>query len=158
LGLREVRFVPCFERILFTEFFFLSLQMGDHLTGDYVADQGLALSMLREAMKLGLPVVANEYALFSEDPKAKALGDALCAAGAVGTGNGRTVTFCGQREKRESWTKRHQSELLIAGAGAIAIALGAKVMMNNNQLAMRFDQVGLDYQGDQVLFNYRVRF
>jgi len=68
------------------------------------------------------------------------------------------TSHSGQREKRESWAKRHQSELLIAGAGAIAIALGARVMMNNNQLAMQFGQVGVDYQGDQVLLTYRIRF
>lgn len=137
---------------------YIYLQVGDHLTGDYVADRELALSMLREAMKLGLPVVANEYALYSEDPKARALGDELCAAGAVGTGNGRTVTMCGQQPKRESWTKRHKDELLIIGAGAIAIALGARVMMNNNQLGMRFNQVGVDYQSDRLLFTYRISF
>ncbi len=43
-------------------------------------------------------MVANEYSLYSEDPKAKTLGDRLCAEGAVGTGNGRNVQRCGQKE------------------------------------------------------------
>ena len=35
--------------------------------------------MLKEALKLGKPVVANEYSLYSESAQAKALGDRLCA-------------------------------------------------------------------------------
>ena len=76
----------------------------------------MAVAMLKEAMKLGKPVVANEYSLYSEDPKARALGDRLCAEGAVGTGNGRNIYFCGQIPPRK------RTNYKAIGLGAIAVA------------------------------------
>ena len=104
---------------------YIFLQIGDHLTGDYVADVELAKSMLAEALTLGIPVVANEYALYSELAQAKALGDLMCQMGAVGTGNGRNITFCGAEEvrKESNFLKKHETELL--GIAGVSVAIAA---------------------------------
>ena len=104
---------------------YIFLQIGDHLTGDYVADVELAKRMLNEALQLGIPVVANEYALYSESAQAKALGDLMCQMGAVGTGNGRTIQFCGAEEvrKESNFLKKHETELL--GIAGVSVAIAA---------------------------------
>ena len=104
---------------------YIFLQIGDHLTGDLVADTELAKRMLNEAMQLGIPVVANEYALKSESAQAKALGDLMCQMGAVGTGNGRTIQFCGAEEvrKESNFLKKHETELL--GIAGVSVAIAA---------------------------------
>ena len=115
---------------------YIFLQIGDHLTGDYVADVELAKSMLNEALKLGIPVVANEYALYSEDPKAKALGDLMCSMGAVGTGNGRNITFCGAEEVAK---KNKDGEYAMAVLGIAALAVGAYYLHTNYDFELKFD-------------------
>ena len=104
---------------------YIFLQIGDHLTGDYVADVELAKRMLNEALQLGIPVVANEYALRSETAQAKALGDLMCQMGAVGTGNGRTIQFCGAEEvpKESNFLKKHEKELI--GIAGVSVAIAA---------------------------------
>lgn len=104
---------------------YIFLQIGDHLTGDYVADVELSKRMLNEALQLGIPVVANEYALKSESAQAKALGDLMCQMGAVGTGNGRTIQFCGAEEvrKESNFLKKHETELL--GIAGVSVAIAA---------------------------------
>ena len=105
---------------------YIFLQIGDHLTGDYVADVELAKRMLNEALQLGIPVVANEYSLYSESAKAKALGDLMCQMGAVGTGNGRSIQFCGAEEvvrKESNFLKKHETELL--GIAGVSVAIAA---------------------------------
>ena len=104
---------------------YIFLQIGDHLTGDYVADVELAKRMLNEALQLGIPVVANEYALRSETAQAKALGDLMCQMGAVGTGNGRTIQFCGAEEvpKETNFLKKHEKELI--GIAGVSVAIAA---------------------------------
>ena len=58
-------------------------------------------AMVKQAIAItGKPVVASEYAKESRSAAARALGDAACLAGAVGTGNGRSVDFCGQKEQK----------------------------------------------------------
>ena len=95
---------------------FIYLQIGDHLTGDYVADSEMAVAMLKQAMTLGIPVVANEYSLLSTSAQARALGDLLCQNGAVGTGNGRSVELCGQVPKeKKKWYHRYEKEMAVAG-------------------------------------------
>ena len=137
---------------------YIFLQFGDHLTGDYVADTAMAVAMLKEALKLGKPVVANEYSLYSESAQAKALGDRLCAEGAVGTGNGRTVTFCGQRAAEVP--KVYGSAAL--AVGVIAIALGATVYMQNDYTSVRTSNeegVGMRYDTDgKVFLTYKLRW
>jgi hypothetical protein len=75
---------------------YIFLQIGGHTSGDFIADTDTAVAMLKEALALGKAVIVSEYAMYSESDAAKALGDILCAQGALGTGNGRNVNFCGQ--------------------------------------------------------------
>jgi len=137
---------------------YIFLQFGDHLTGDYVADTAMAVAMLKEALKLGKPVVANEYSLYSESAQAKALGDRLCAEGAVGTGNGRTVSFCGQQ--RASVPSAYGSASI--AIGLIALALGATVYMKNDYTSVRTSNdegLGARYDTDGTVFlTYKLRW
>ena len=118
---------------------YIFLQIGDHLTGDYVADVELAKRMLNEALQLGIPVVANEYALRSETAQAKALGDLMCQMGAVGTGNGRNITFCGAEEPRKesNFLKKYESELL--GIAGVSVAIAAVYFYQQRFNAMPFN-------------------
>ena len=70
-------------------------------------------AMVKQAIAVtGKPVVASEYAKESRSAAARALGDAACLAGAVGTGNGRSVDFCGQKEqKKVKWYKEYETEM-----------------------------------------------
>jgi hypothetical protein len=115
---------------------YIFLQIGDHLTGDYVADTEKAKAMLAEALTLGIPVVANEYALYSEDPKAKALGDLMCSMGAVGTGNGRNITFCGAEEVAK---KNRDTEYAMYAVGIVAIGVAAYYLHTNYDFELKFD-------------------
>jgi len=95
---------------------FVYLQFGGHIKGDQVSDTTMALAMLKEALRLGIPVVANEYSVVSTSAQARALGDLLCANGAAGTGNGRTIESCGQRiSKKQHWYQKYEKELVVAG-------------------------------------------
>ena len=114
---------------------YIFLQIGDHITGDYVADVELAKSMLAEALTLGIPVIANEYALYSETAQAKALGDLMCQMGAVGTGNGRNITFCGEEAAKK---KDHTGEI-VAVLGIAVLAVGAYYLHTNYDFELKFD-------------------
>ena len=115
---------------------YIFLQIGDHLSGDYVADTELAKRMLNEALQLGIPVVANEYALRSETAEAKALGDLMCQMGAVGTGNGRNIQFCGAEEVPK---KNRDGEYAMAVLGIAALAVGAYYLHTNYDFELKFD-------------------
>ena len=115
---------------------YIFLQIGDHLTGDYVADVELAKSMLNETLQLGIPVVANEYALYSETAKARALGDLMCQMGAVGTGNGRSITFYGAEEVSK---KKDYTGEAVAVLGIAALAVGAYYLHTNYDFELKFD-------------------
>lgn len=97
---------------------YIYLQIGGHTTGDYISDTETAKRMLTEALTLGKPVVVSEYSLFSESAQAKALGDLMCSMGAVGTGNGRSITYCGHEDAP---TKKNDKTMAILGIG-VAIA------------------------------------
>ena len=149
---------------------FIYLQIGDHLHGDFVADSTLAVNMLKEAMKLGIPVVANEYSAVSESATARALGDLLCQNGAVGTGNGRNVTLCGQRTaKKKEWYQEYEKELIVSGIAAVTLF----VMLNRNEEEPTFQldandngyELGLNsggyslrYSEDRIAATYRIEF
>ena len=106
---------------------YIILQFGDHLTGDFVTDTDVAVAMLQEALALGKDVIASEYALYSESAEAKALGDILCAQGALGTGNGRTVNYCGQGSSSDDSSDSSSDELsdTLSDAGSGLLAVGA---------------------------------
>jgi hypothetical protein len=150
---------------------FIYLQIGDHLSGDYVADSNMAVTMLKEAMTLGIPVVANEYSLLSTSEQARALGDLLCQNGAVGTGNGRNVTMCGQRKpkKKKEWYQEYEKELVVTGIAAVTLY----VMLNRNEEEPTFQldandngyELGLNsggyslrYSEDRIAATYRIEF
>jgi len=151
---------------------FIYLQLGDHLTGDYTADTEMSVAMLKEALKLGLPVVANEYSLKSTSDQARALGDRLCAEGAAGTSNGRSVVPCGQKEQKEKWYKEYETEVIVSG---IVIATLYAVSRYDLPLQLRATEesyqigavkkitknqsIGLNYRDDgTVIAHYRIEF
>ena len=119
---------------------YIYLQFGDHLTGDFTTDSALAVAMLKQALTVGLPVVANEYSIVSESAGAKALGDLLCQNGAVGTGNGRTIQFCGAEEvpKETNFLKKHETELI--GIAGVSVAIAAVYYYNK-----KFGEPPLDF-------------
>ena len=92
--------------------------------------------MLNEALQLGIPVVANEYSLYSESAKAKALGALMCQMGAIGTGNGRNITFCGAEEVAK---KKDYTGETLAVLGIAAVAVGAYFLHTNYDFALKFD-------------------
>lgn len=105
---------------------YIILQFGGHLTGDFVTDTDIAVAMLQQALALGKDVIASEYALYSESAEAKALGDILCAQGALGTGNGRTVNYCGQGSASDdSDSSSDELSDTLSDAGTSLVAVGA---------------------------------
>ncbi len=131
-------------------------------------------AMVKQAIAVtGKPVVASEYAKESRSAAARALGDAACLAGAVGTGNGRSVDFCGQREQKKiHWYKEYETEIVVAGvvmATLYAVSrfdlplqlratedgyqIGAMKRITKNQ------SIGLNYSNDgAVMAHYRFEF
>ena len=150
---------------------FIYLQLGDHLTGDYTADTEMSVAMLKEALKLGLPVVANEYSLKSTSAQARALGDRLCAEGAVGTGNGRSVNICGQKPQKAKWYDKYQDEMAVAGVAMATLyavtrfdlPLQLQATEDSYQIGMtrstKNHTVGISYRDDgAVMMSYRFSF
>lgn len=147
---------------------FIYLQIGDHLTGDYVADSNMAVAMLKEAIKLGIPVVANEYSLTSTSDQARALGDLLCQNGAVGTGNGRSINLCGQKEskKKKEWYQEYEKELVVTGIAAITLyamfrdqpKITFRASDNGYEMNMQGDRFGVNYSENRMLATYKVEF
>jgi hypothetical protein len=131
-------------------------------------------AMVKQAIAVtGKPVIASEYAKESRSAAARALGDAACLAGAVGTGNGRSVDFCGQKEqKKVHWYKEYETEMVVAGvvmATLYAVSrfdlplqlratesgyqIGAMKRITKNQ------SIGLNYSNDgSYIAHYRFEF
>ena len=84
----------------------------------------------------GKPVVASEYAKESRKVAARALGDAACAAGAIGTGNGRSIVPCGYEAPPK---KNRDSETAMAVIGIAVIAVGAYYLHTNYDFELKFD-------------------
>ena len=131
-------------------------------------------AMVKQAIAItGKPVVAAEYSKESRSAAARALGDAACLAGAVGTGNGRSVDFCGQREKKKvHWYKKYETEMVVAG---VVVATLYAVTRYNLPLQLRATEdgyqigaakkitksqsIGLNYSDDgTVIAHYRIEF
>ncbi len=94
-------------------------------------------AMVKEAIAVtGKPVVASEYAVESRTPVARALGDAACLAGAIGTGNGRNIQFCGAEEVAK---KKDYTGEAVAVLGIAAIAVGAYYLYTNYDFALNLD-------------------
>jgi len=139
---------------------------------------GLTQEQFREKVKAALlatskPVIVSEYSLQSDTAYARALGDIACEMGAVGTGNGRSVNICGQREQKKiHWYKEYETEIAVAGvvvATLYAVSrydlplqlratedgyqIGAVKKITKNQ------SIGLNYRDDgAVMAHYRFEF
>lgn len=79
---------------------------------------------VNEALTLGKPVVVAEYHMDSSSTVAKRYGDIACEMGAVGTGNGRNVEFCGQRQaKKQKWYQKYETEMVVGGVAMASLFL-----------------------------------
>jgi len=113
-------------------------------------------------------VVANEYSAVSETATARALGDLLCQNGAVGTGNGRNITLCGQRETKKKKEWYQEKELIVTGIGIATLF----VILNNDdpemfqlyaddngyELGFKSGGYNLRYSEDRIMSTYRIDF
>lgn len=113
---------------------YIYLQIGGHTTGDYISDTETAKRMLTEALTLGKPVVVSEYSLFSESAQAKALGDLMCSMGAVGTGNGRNITYCGHED-----VPKKKKDYTAAILGLVGVGIAAYYLTSNYDISFTFD-------------------
>jgi len=127
-------------------------------------------AMVKQAIAVtGKPVVASEYAIESRNAAARALGNAACLAGAIGTGNGRSITPCGYEAppKETNFLKKHETELIGIAGVSIAIAAVYFYQKHFNEAPLDFTLKGNeDYQiyglgrtfnltdNSQVMFNY----
>ena len=124
--------------------------------------------MVKQAIAVtGKPVVASEYAKESRSAAAKALGDAACLAGAIGTGNGRSITPCGQRpQKKKRWYKEYENELIVSGVAALTLyavsRYGIPMTLQANEdtykVGIEAKGFGLSYSENEVLATYRFEF
>jgi len=80
----------------------------------------------------GKPVVASEYHLESRSATAKALGDAACAAGAIGTGNGRSINLCGSQPIPPSSSSSSSVTDTIMIVGGIAVVAAVAWYLHTN--------------------------
>ena len=111
---------------------YVFLQTGWNKTPAQVA------AMVKEAMAVtGKPVVASEYAKESRTPAARALGDAACAAGAIGTGNGRSIVPCGYEAPPPK--KNNEADTAMAVIGIAVVAIGAYYLHKNYDFELKFD-------------------
>ena len=131
-------------------------------------------AMVKQAIAVtGKPVVASEYAKESRSAAARALGDAACLAGAIGTGNGRNVFPCGQREqKKVKWYKKHETEIVVAGVAMVTLyavsqfglPLQLRATENSYQIGAvkkiaKNQSIGFNYSDDgTVMSYYRIEF
>lgn len=130
-------------------------------------------AILLEALNLGIPIIAAEYSLDSDSAEAKAFGDWACEAGAVGTGNGRSITACGQSSSTEEDFLTKNSGVFATIGIAIAVvwvastfSIPVTMQAVDEFYYLSFDKkindahtVGLTYGEDgTVVLNYRFSF
>jgi hypothetical protein len=132
---------------------------------------GLTQEQFREKVKATLlatskPVIVSEYSLQSDTAYAKTLGDIACQLGAIGTGNGRNVQYCGQQEKKKSWFKENKTTLVgvtVAGIGIFMVSkmqlpIQLQVTEDAYKIGIYSNGYGLSYSEDEVLATYRFEF
>ena len=124
-----------------------------------------------EALSIGKPVIVSEYHMDSSSTVAKRYGDIACKMGAVGTGNGRNVELCGQREaKKEKWYQKYGTEMVVGG---VAMATLYAVSRYDLPLTIRATEetyqigfqnpignhtVGIEYGNMRSMVTYEFRF
>jgi hypothetical protein len=95
-------------------------------------------AMVKQAMVVtGKPVVASEYAKESRTPAARALGDAACRAGAIGTGTGRSIVPCGY--EAPSPKKNNDAETAMVVVGIAVLAVGAYYLHTNYDFELKLN-------------------
>ena len=126
-------------------------------------------AMVKQAIAVtGKPVVASEYAKESRSAAARALGNAACQAGAIGTGNGRSIIPCGQRPpaKKVRWYKEYENELIVSGVALATlyavsrygIPLTLQATEDSYIIGAQHKGFGLSYSEDEMLATYRIEF
>ena len=124
-----VHLTPGVQPAYFANADYVFLQTGFNKTAEQVK------AMVAHAIAVtGKPVVASEYHLESRSANARALGDAACSAGAIGTGNGRSITFCGAEEAPK---KNRDGEYAIYAVGIIAAAWAAYYLHTNYDFELK---------------------
>jgi hypothetical protein len=142
-----VHMTPSFNAEYFANADYVFLQTGFNKTPEQVK------AMVAHAIAVtGKPVVASEYHLESRSATARALGDAACAAGAIGTGNGRSIMYCGAEETPKK--KNNDSDMAMAVVGLAFVAFGAYYLHTNYDFELKFDLTD-NYQtyGTKKTFN-----
>ncbi len=144
---------------------YIYLQVGGHTkTGYKTADLQRGIRDLKEALKLGKPVVVSEYSMYSTSAEAKRFGDVMCANGAVGTGNGRNVTYCGQRIEEEEIEEERDYIPIIVGLTMVTLfalydtVLTLQATDDSYKIGIHGSKVGITYTDDRVLMTYRFEF
>ena len=124
-------------------------------------------AMVKQAIAVtGKPIVAAEYAKESRSAAARALGNAACLAGAIGTGNGRSIIPCGQAPKKKKWYKEYENELIVSGvvlATLYAVSrFGLPLTLQANEdtyrVGIESNGFGLSYSENEILATYRFEF
>jgi hypothetical protein len=110
-------------------------------------------AMVKQAMVVtGKPVVASEYAKESRSAAARALGNAACAAGAIGTGNGRSIVPCGYEAPPPK--KNNDADTAMAVVGIVVLGVAAYYLHTNYDFELMFEATD-NYQtyGTKKTFN-----
>ncbi len=125
---------------------------------------------VNEALALGKPVVVSEYHMDSSSTLAKRFGDIACEMGAIGTGNGRNVTPCGQVPKKEKWYEKYEKEMVVAGVAMatlyavtrLDLPLTLKATEDDFEIGTRKQignhSVGASYSENRAMATYEFRF
>jgi hypothetical protein len=155
------------------DYIFLQLGFTHEQSGYNIVSIEQKKAILLEALNLGIPIIAAEYSLDSDSPEAKAFGDWACENGAVGTGNGRSITACGQSSSTEEDFLTKNSGVFAAVGIAIAavwvtstFSIPITMQAVDEFYYLSFEKqindahtVGLTYGEDgTVVLNYRFSF
>ena len=125
-----------------------------------------------EALSLGKPVIVSEYHMDSSSTVAKRYGDIACQMGAVGTGNGRNVIFCGQQETqtKKKWYKKYEQEMVVAGVAMVTLYAVTKLNLPltmtatedsfqiGTEMRIGIHGIGGNYSENRIMAIYRLNF